>query len=165
MEHSVCHVWLSSGPPEYFTFSYCTWLWNVNHTRLLFMLFGVQYKIHQAEDSRVVWTCMYLGNLHQNRPWRGLLLESVHWWPRSRWHDQMQVQLNFRYYSGVSFPNKLSLYKGKRPKQDLVIVHFYCDPCNKLLHLQKNVCVTHNKCCNTKTVLSHWPSLPSLLTQ
>ena len=26
--HSVCQVWLSSGPPECFTFSYCTWLWN-----------------------------------------------------------------------------------------------------------------------------------------
>ena len=26
--HFVCHVWLSSGPPEYFTFSYCAWLWN-----------------------------------------------------------------------------------------------------------------------------------------
>ena len=26
--HSVCQVWLSSGPPEIVTFSYCTWLWN-----------------------------------------------------------------------------------------------------------------------------------------
>ena len=26
--HSVCQVWLSSGPPESFTFSYCAWLWN-----------------------------------------------------------------------------------------------------------------------------------------
>ena len=24
----VCQVWLSSGPPEIFTFSYCAWLWN-----------------------------------------------------------------------------------------------------------------------------------------
>ena len=26
--HSVCPVWLSSAAPEYFTFSYCAWLWN-----------------------------------------------------------------------------------------------------------------------------------------
>ena len=26
--HSVCQVWLPSGPPEFFTFSYCAWLWN-----------------------------------------------------------------------------------------------------------------------------------------
>ena len=26
--HSVCQVWLFSGPPEFFTFSYCAWLWN-----------------------------------------------------------------------------------------------------------------------------------------
>ena len=26
--HSVCQVWLSRGPSEYFTFSYCAWLWN-----------------------------------------------------------------------------------------------------------------------------------------
>ena len=26
--HSVCQVWLSSGPPEYSTFTYCAWLWN-----------------------------------------------------------------------------------------------------------------------------------------
>ena len=26
--HSVCQVWLSRGPPEYFTFSFCAWLWN-----------------------------------------------------------------------------------------------------------------------------------------
>ena len=26
--HSVCQVWLSSGFPELFTFSYCAWLWN-----------------------------------------------------------------------------------------------------------------------------------------
>ena len=25
--HSVCQVWLPSGLPEFFTFSYCTWLW------------------------------------------------------------------------------------------------------------------------------------------
>ena len=24
----VCQVWLSSGPPEFSTFSYCAWLWN-----------------------------------------------------------------------------------------------------------------------------------------
>ena len=24
----VCQVWLSSGPPEFFTFSYCAWVWN-----------------------------------------------------------------------------------------------------------------------------------------
>ena len=24
----VCQVWLSSGPPEFFTSSYCAWLWN-----------------------------------------------------------------------------------------------------------------------------------------
>ena len=32
--HSVCQVWLSSGPPEYFTFSYCAWLWNCVHCLL-----------------------------------------------------------------------------------------------------------------------------------
>ena len=26
--HSVCQVWSSSGPPEFFTFSDCAWLWN-----------------------------------------------------------------------------------------------------------------------------------------
>ena len=26
--HSLCQVWLSSIPPEIFTFSYCAWLWN-----------------------------------------------------------------------------------------------------------------------------------------
>ena len=26
--HSVCQVWLSSGPPEFFSLSYCAWLWN-----------------------------------------------------------------------------------------------------------------------------------------
>ena len=26
--HSVCQVWLSSGPPECFTFCCCAWLWN-----------------------------------------------------------------------------------------------------------------------------------------
>ena len=26
--HSVCQVWLSSGPQSFFTFSYCTWLGN-----------------------------------------------------------------------------------------------------------------------------------------
>ena len=26
--HSVCQVWLSSGPPEFLTFSYYPWLWN-----------------------------------------------------------------------------------------------------------------------------------------
>ena len=26
--HSVCQVWLSSGPPGMFTLSYCAWLWN-----------------------------------------------------------------------------------------------------------------------------------------
>ena len=26
--HSVCQVWLFRGPPELFTFCYCTWLWN-----------------------------------------------------------------------------------------------------------------------------------------
>ena len=26
--HSVCQVWLSSGPPEFVTFSYCAWSWN-----------------------------------------------------------------------------------------------------------------------------------------
>ena len=26
--HSVCPVWLSSGPPESFPFCDCTWLWN-----------------------------------------------------------------------------------------------------------------------------------------
>ena len=25
--HSVCQVWLSSGPLEFVTFSYCAWLW------------------------------------------------------------------------------------------------------------------------------------------
>ena len=26
--HSVCQAWLSGGPPEVSTFSYCTWFWN-----------------------------------------------------------------------------------------------------------------------------------------
>ena len=28
--HSVCQVWLSSGPPGFYTFSYCAWLWNTD---------------------------------------------------------------------------------------------------------------------------------------
>ena len=24
----LCQIWLSSGPPEFLTFSYCPWLWN-----------------------------------------------------------------------------------------------------------------------------------------
>ena len=36
--HSVCQVWLSSGPPELFTFSYYAWSWNWLRGRFTRML-------------------------------------------------------------------------------------------------------------------------------
>ena len=36
--HCVCQVWLSSGPAEDFTFSYCAWLWNWQKLSVKFLL-------------------------------------------------------------------------------------------------------------------------------
>ena len=39
--HSACPVWLSSGPLEFFTFSYCAWPWNWLICFVLFLLWRI----------------------------------------------------------------------------------------------------------------------------
>ena len=39
--YSACPVWLSSGPLEFFTFSYCAWPWNWLICFVLFLLWRI----------------------------------------------------------------------------------------------------------------------------
>ena len=61
--HSVCQVWLSSGPPEFVTFSYCAWLRN--------------WLVKVAEQDCVyVCVCVCLNKVHTMNKAKQQLLRS-----------------------------------------------------------------------------------------
>ena len=60
----VHQVWLSSGPPECFTFSYCAWLWNWLtsdiHESMVILSYGTQvwWQLPQLrrKSAKLLWT-------------------------------------------------------------------------------------------------------------
>ena len=50
--HSVYQVWFSSGPPDFFTFSYCAWLWNWLILLLLLLLLFFLSEIDRLYDRK-----------------------------------------------------------------------------------------------------------------
>ena len=98
--HSVCQVWLSSDPPECFTFSYCAWLWNwfiVSHMT--------------SYSNRFICLKVTLNNLEVSSENIQKLKRDleVSWKPHST-HDTWQVVLSSWHFTAIqSDISKISL--------------------------------------------------------
>ena len=57
--HAICKVWLTSGPPEYFTFTYCAWLWN-----WLIQHFNPCHNVSVMFDKHTIFLLDYLVIVH-----------------------------------------------------------------------------------------------------
>ena len=104
--HSVCQVWFSSGPPEFFSFSYCAWLWNwpVEQSCILSVKFDVQWLTRPFHFGYCTWLWNWIIVQFSPLPFQGKWM-----WNISNWPNQTIKLQNYRVRAqGAAVPTLLS---------------------------------------------------------
>ena len=124
----VCEVWLSSGVPEFFTFSYCAWLWIWligfcnNRSRVVF-----------SPWQRHAW---FQGDqvLLDNKVWERLSVTQLNFKANSfarlyfeTNYKELSIELSPRLYNRfvVKRVAKISLSRHRVPKCDVIILQTF----------------------------------------